>query len=112
MPPASTPAGINERGALAVIAAVGDTWHGTTVAADDPVTPELDRIRRREAHGDGIGVHIKINEQDASVGGRRASEDNGGGHGLGFAPGRADGFFLTRQFSVGAVCMSSWWLFS
>lgn len=68
--------------------------HVVMGAADDPVTPNLGGVRRRETHGDGIGVNIKTGEQDAGVGGcRRASEDDGGGgHGGGFAPGRADEF--------------------
>ena len=63
-------------------------------AADDPVTADLGRIRRRQTHGDGIGVHIKTGEQDASVGGcRRASEDGvDRGHRLRFASGHAGRF--------------------
>jgi len=64
-------------------------------AADDAVTPDLDRIGGRQTHGDGIGVNIETDEQHGAVGGSRwPTEDAGAcGHGLGFCAGaRRAGF--------------------
>ena len=41
------------------------------LAADDPVTADFRRVGRREAHGDGIVVHIQSNEQEGAFGDRR-----------------------------------------
>ena len=63
-------------------------------AADDAVTPDLNRIGGRKTHGNGIGVDIEPDEQHGPVGGcRRASEDGvDRGHRLRFASGHAGRF--------------------
>ena len=72
---------------------MGQFEHVVMLPADDPVTPHFNGIGRREAHRNGIVVHVQAEEQAGAFGCRRSLQEGGGGQrGSGFAPGRADGF--------------------
>ena len=68
----------------------GQLEHVVMLAADDPITAHLGRVRRREAHRNGVVVHVQANEQDGAFGGRSQSPqaDAGGRRGGGFEAGR------------------------
>lgn len=45
----------------------GQPEHVVVRAANDPVTAHLGTARRREAHGDGGGVHVQADIKDGTV---------------------------------------------
>ena len=47
---------------------LGQLEHIVMGAADNPVAAHLGEVRRRQAHGDGIIIHVQADEERASRG--------------------------------------------